>query len=146
MKANDNKIFILLHVDDLLVTGHADKVEKELIPALKGSYKISCSIMKEMGDELTFLKRLHVLVSDALMLIRPHHKHVAQLKEIMAIHPKAFPKKTPAHPAIDNEDNTAELSEEDLTKYRSAVGILSYLAADLPHCQHCMHSFPGNLR
>ena len=71
------------------------------------------------------------------MLIKPHHKHVAQLKEILAIHPKAFPKKTPTHPAIDSEGTTAALSEEDLTKYRSAVGILLYLAADWPHCQHC---------
>ena len=70
------------------------------------------------------------------MLIKPHHKHVAQLKEILAIHPKAYPKKTPAHPAIDNEDNTADLNEADMGKVRSAVGILLYLAADLPHCQH----------
>ena len=69
LKTKDNKLFILLHVDDLLVTGHADKVQKQLIPALQSSYKISYSIMKEMGDELTFLKRRHILVSDRLMLI-----------------------------------------------------------------------------
>ena len=104
LNTKDNKLFILLHVDDLLVTGHADKVQKQLIPALQSAYKISYSIMKEMGEELTFLKRRHVLVNDRLMLIKSHHKHVAQLKEIMDIHPKAYPKKTPAHPAIDNED------------------------------------------
>ena len=90
LKTKDNKLFILLHVDDLLVvTGHADKVQKQLIPALQSAYKISYSIMKEMGDELTFLKRRHILVNDRLMLIKSHHKHVAQLKEIMDIHPKA---------------------------------------------------------
>ena len=136
LKTKDNKLFILLHVDDLLVTGQADKVQKQLIPALQSAYKISYSIMKEMGDELTFLKRRHVLVIDRLMLIKSHHKHVAQLKEIMDIHPKAYPKKTPAHPAIDNEDTTSKLKEADLTKFRSAVGIL--LSADLPHCQHCI--------
>ena len=130
LKTKDNKLFILLHVDDLLVTGHADKVQKQLIPALQSAYKISYSIMKEMGDELTFLKRRHILVNDRLMLIKSHHKHVAQLKEIMDIHPKAYPKKTPAHPAIDNEDTTSKLKEADLTKIRSAVGVLLYLAAD----------------
>ena len=90
LKTKDNKLFILLHVDDLLVvTGHADKVQKQLIPALQSAYKISYSIMKDMGDELTFLKRRHILVNDRLMLIKSHHKHVAQLKEIMDIHPKA---------------------------------------------------------
>ena len=138
LRTKDNKLFILLHVDDLLVTGHADKVQKQLILALHSAYKISYSIMKEMGNELTFLKRWHVLVNDRLMLIKSHHKHVAQLKEIMDIHPKAYPKKTPAHPAIDNEDITSKLKEADLTKFRSAVGILLYLAADLPHCQHCI--------
>ena len=138
LKTKDNKLFILLHVDDLLVTGHADKVQKQLLPALQSAYKISYSIMKEMGDELTFLKRRHILVNDRLMLIKSHHKHVAQLKEIVDLHPKAYPKKTPAHPAIDNEDTTSKLKEAYLTKVRSAVGILFYLAADLPHCQHCI--------
>ena len=45
LKTKDNKLFILLHVDDLLVTGHCDKVEKELMPALKSTYKISFSLM-----------------------------------------------------------------------------------------------------
>ncbi len=138
LKTKDKKLFIFLHVDDLLVTGHCDKVEKELIPALKSTYKISFSLMRQMGDELTFLKRRHVLLSDELVLIKPHHKHVAQLKEILAIHPKAYPKKTPAHPAIDNKHTTANLNETDMAKFRSAVSILLYLAADLPHCQHCM--------
>ena len=142
LKTKDSKLFILLDVDDLLVTGLADKVQKQLIPALQSAYKISYSIMKEMGDELTFLKRRHILVNDRLMLIKSHHKHVSQLKETMdihpKIHPKAYPQKTPAHPAIDNEGTTSKLKEADLTKFRSAVGILLYLAADLPHCQHCI--------
>ena len=138
LKTKDNKLFILLHVDGLLVTGHADKVQKQLLPALRSAYKISYSIMREMGDELTFLKRRNILVNDRLMLIKSHHKHVAQLKEIVDIHPKAYPKKTPAHPAIDNEDTTSKLKEADLTKFGSAVGILLYLAADLLYCQHCI--------
>ena len=138
LKTKDNKLFILLHVDDLLVTGHADKVQKQLIPALQSAYKILYSIMKEMGDELTFLKRRRILAKDRLLLIKSHQQHVAQLKEIVDIHPKAYPKKTPAHPAIDNEDTISKLKEADLTKFRSAVGILLFLAADLPHCQHCI--------
>ena len=47
LKTKDNKLFILLHVDDLLVTSHADKVQKQLIPALQSAYKIWYSVMKE---------------------------------------------------------------------------------------------------
>ena len=49
LKTKDNKLFILLHVDDLLVTGHADKVQKQLIPSLQSVYKISYSIMRVMN-------------------------------------------------------------------------------------------------
>ena len=138
LKTKDNKLFILLHVDDFLVTGHVDMVEKRLIPALKSSYKISYSIIRQMGEELTFLKRSHVLLNDELMLIKPHHRHISHLKEIVSVHPKAYPKKTPSHPSIDDEDDTVLLSAEMMAKYRSAVGTLLYLAADLPHCQHCI--------
>ena len=92
----------------------------------------------KMGDELTFLKRRRILVNDRLLLIKSHHKHVAQLKAMMDTHPKAYPKKTPAHPAIDNEDTTSKLTEADLTKFRGAAGILLYVAADLRRCQHCI--------
>ena len=67
------------------------------------------------------------MVNDRLMLIKSHHKHVAQLKEVMD-----------THPAIDTEDTTSKLKEADLTEFRRAVGILLYLAADLPLCQHCI--------
>ena len=64
------------------------------------------------------------------MLIKSHHKYVAQLKEILGIHPKAYPKKTPAHPAIDNEDDSENLNEADMGKFRSAVGLLLYFVAE----------------
>ena len=38
------------------------------------------------------------------MLIKPHHKHIAQLKEIVAVHAKACSKKTPSLPAVDDEE------------------------------------------
>ena len=138
LKTKDNELFILLHGDDFLVTGHVDMVEKRLIPASKSVYKISYSITRQMGEELTFLKRRHVLPSDELMLIKPYHKHIAQLEAIVAVRPKAYPKKTPSHPAIDDDDNSALLDDSEMSKYRSAAGILLFLAADLPHCQRCI--------
>ena len=52
-------------------------------------------MMRQMGEELTFLKRR-------------------------------------------DEDNSALLNDSEMSKYRSAVGISLYLAADLPQCQHCI--------
>ena len=124
------------------MTGYCDKVEKELIPALKNAYQISFSLTRQMGDELTFLKRRHVLVSEELMLIKSHHNNVAQLKGILGIHPKAYPKKTPAHPAMDNEGNSENLNEADMGKFRSAAGRLGKLSCGLASMSAC-YSFSG---
>ena len=61
-------------------------------------------------------------------------------EKIMAIHPKVFPKNTPTHPAIDHENTTTALSEEDLTKYRSVVKNCFVFGSGFAtlHCQHCI--------
>ena len=45
-------------------------------------------------------------------------------------------KKTPGHADMDQCDDTSELSPELARNFRTCVGILLYLASDLPHCQH----------
>ena len=37
---------------------------------------------------------------------------------------------------LDEKDDTEALNVEEASQYRSCVGILLYLATDLPHCQH----------
>ncbi len=46
------------------------------------------------------------------------------------------PKKVPGPPVIDEVDDSATLDAAEPTVFRSCVGILLYLAADLPHYQH----------
>ena len=48
------------------------------------------------------------------------------------------PKKVPGHPLIDEVDNSATLDAAESSVFRSCVGKLLYLAADLPHCQHAI--------
>ena len=45
-------------------------------------------------------------------------------------------KKTPAHSDIDRADTTENLSGDVASIFRTCVGILMYLANDVPHCQY----------
>jgi len=96
-------------------------------------YDISMQCIEKLGDELTFLKRLHVLYPDGRLTLQTHHKHVMQL---CSMNPKVQNKKSPGHSDIDREDTMAALTAETSTVFRTCVGILMHLANDLPHCQY----------
>ena len=98
-----------------------------LIPILEKQYSISVSTMDKPGDELTFLKRTHIL-KDNMMLIQPHPKHFAQLYEIVGITGK-HTKKFAGHAEMDAPHNSKELDSDQATQFRRAVGILVYLMA-----------------
>ena len=55
---------------------------------------------------------------------------------LLGLNAKNQNKKSPAHADIDLEDKSEELQSGDATTFRTCVGILMYLANDLPHCQY----------
>ena len=136
MSTEDQKCVILLHVDDMLVCGHGGFVHSKLIPTLERFHKISSEFLKDVGDEIIFLKRSHKLLEGNMLAISPHHKHVDQLMRITGIRQTSRPKSTPGHPLLDEVDETGLLDEKESSDFRSCVGILLYLSNDIPHCQH----------
>ena len=70
------------------------------------------------------------------LVIQTHHKHVEQMCKLLGLNKKPQRKKTPGHSDMDQCDNTGELSPESARNFRTRVGILLYLAADFPPCQH----------
>ena len=70
------------------------------------------------------------------MTIKMHHKHVQHLCELLGLNPKLQNKKTPGHPTMDEIDDSGSLDNVQAGIYRTCVGVLLYLAADFPHCQH----------
>ena len=123
----DNASFFFTF-DDLFVTGSKQYVNEVLIPCLKAKYSVAVDSVENPGDEVSLLKCSHVLLEGGKMLIRSHHKHFSQLKELLGVSKKDFAKKTPSHPRIDDIDETPALADSDASKYRSAVGTLLYLA------------------
>ena len=91
---------LMLHVDDVLCLSHKDYLECVLLPALKAKYKISSEKVENPGDELTFLKRRHVLLSENELAVQSHPKHLERLFDLVPINRNLKPKKTPGHPML----------------------------------------------
>ena len=131
----NEKCCVMIHVDDILLTGEREYVTNVVIPKFKEKYKISYDLVDEPGGELSFLKRRHWLHAEDEMIIQPHVKHTARLFELLGIKTTLHPKKTPAHPEINEPDVSKELSSEESSKFRTCIGILLYLSSDLIECQ-----------
>ena len=135
LRAPNCQALILLHVDDLLVMGDYSFIELQLLPVLKEKYKLSMELMKDPGGEVTFLKRNHVLMSKTEMVIYPHEKHFHKLFDLLKIKRSWKPKNVPSHTMINEIDSFAELGPQQASTFRSAVGVLLYMASDLVECQ-----------
>ena len=86
---------LLIHVDDVLYAGskqHCDAFER----IVQEQYDVSIERLHEVGDQITFLKRQHILWHDNVLLLQPPLKHFSKLIEIVgcdiAVH---RPRKTP---------------------------------------------------
>eukprot|EP00435_Cladocopium_sp_Y103_P007348 s890_g2.t1 len=136
LRSGGCKCLLMLHVDDVLCLSTKDYLECVLLLTLKAKYKLSCEKVEKPGDELTFLKRRHILLSDDEMAIQSHPKHLERLFDLMQINRNLKPKRTPGHPLLDEPDETAELGPSDSSTYRSCVGVLLFIASDYVECQY----------
>ena len=72
----DRSRLIRLHVDDMLVAGEKHLVTEKLLGVLKQHYKVSCGVMQETGDEISFPKRNHPFLEGGKMVIQSHPLHI----------------------------------------------------------------------
>ena len=109
---------------------------QKLVKCLQQRYEVSTQIMEKPGDEVSFLKRRMTLQHGDRITIGTHHKHVDQMCNLLGLNRKLQNKKSPGHSDMDQVDTTNEVSPAAAKAFRTCVGILLYLACDLPHCQH----------
>ncbi|CAE7264057.1 unnamed protein product [Symbiodinium sp. CCMP2592] len=127
----------MVHVDDMLSAGLTARLQ-ELENHLKSKFKVSSEWIRQVGDEVSFLKRRLILVSPNLLVVEPDIKYLEKLLKITGLDGakeryKAAPFPTGGLPTDLSSDR--ELNSESASKYRSALGILMYLASDLLACQ-----------
>ena len=125
-----NFAVIVMHVDDLMILSHQAWLKKKLLPFLEEHFEIHYEIMEKPGDQLSFLKREHVLRDDWTISISSDSRYVAKMIELAGILPTTKPKPTPTLTALMEPDLTEELGAEDSSKFRSIVGIGLYFAHD----------------
>ena len=138
LKSPQTECALLLHVDDVLCLVKQDYLRNVLEPTLRKKYKISLEVLENAGDELTFLKRRHILLSEYELGIQSHPKHLEKLFEMMKINRNLKPKHVPVHQLLDEPDETNELPADKAKIYRSCIGILLYIASDFVECQYAI--------
>ena len=122
--SNDtHTIALLIHVDDLIVTG-TEEAMSSLLQKLEESYKVSV----EMGDQVSFLKRT-VTSEGGTTKIQVNDKY---LDGIVSLFEGVKLRRTLNEVVLD--EKPLETAEE-VGKFRSGVGTLLYLAGDRPDIQ-----------
>ena len=127
-----------VHVDDMLCGGVTTVLER-LEQHLASKFKISSEWLKEVGDEVSFLKRRHLLVSPELLVIEPNVKYIDKLLEVTGLSRGNHRSKGTPFPTgtlATEQANDKPLDSATATRFRSAVGILMYMSSDLIACQY----------
>ena len=130
----------LLHVDDLLAAGVTSVLE-DCCAQLCKKYTISVQWIRDVNDQLMFLKKRHILISDGELCIQVHGKHLERLLDMTGLSKAKVrawqsPMPTGTLPTETNDD--PELPPAEASVFRSCVGILLYLQADIPEAQFCI--------
>ena len=80
-----------------------------------------------------------MMVKDDVIHIQQNPRHYEKLFEVAGkTSSKMKPKKTPCHDLMTEEDKTEYLDATTSSAYRSAMGILMYLASDLVECANTL--------
>ena len=136
-KAKKDRIFLTIHVDDLLVVGDEDEVERFFNYLTEVGWRYEKQGPMEYREKFEYLKRKIHTCNEGIV-IRPDEKHVEELVQLCNILGKC-PKKTTTSAdfnKLSKENDDVPLPEEMQAKYRSVVGKLLYLAPDRPDIQY----------
>ena len=121
-------LFLLLHVDDMMLCGMKSEVEK-LIQELKSELNISYKIAQHEGDQFEFLKRKYVLREDGIDILPGGYAETM----IEAFEKRYGPVKLQQVPCGDDAQEistSGPLLMEEAKLYRSLVGSGIYLSQE----------------
>ena len=128
-KADDEaggRLFLTIHVDDLLLVGDEQEVERFIKYMEQKSWKVEKRGPLYQGT-VSYLKRG--------VTIRPDKERIKALAKVTNVENKRF-RNTPGDgnfTKLSKEDEP--MANEDVTSYRSAVGKLLYISPDRPDIQ-----------
>ena len=138
MKTKD--IYITVHVDDVFMVGK-EKSLRAFVNYLKEEMKWSVEEKGPFrsGETFHYLKREFVMYDDWCDIRCDYRQYESLAKDVEDIFKKAC-RKTPTNQEFSKKDDSEELQGEDITRYRSVVGRLMYLAGERPGAQFAIQS------
>ncbi|CAH9137156.1 unnamed protein product, partial [Cuscuta epithymum] len=123
-------VYILLYVDDILITGSSVVLVRSIIQSLSTQFA-----MKDLGDIHFFLGLQTKRTSKGLFLSQ--HKYISDLLRRFHLH-TVKPIRTPLPSRTTLSLTDGELLT-DATEYRSMVGALQYLILTRPDITYAVH-------
>ena len=135
-KAHDEgggRLFLTIHVDDLLLIGDEEEVERFISYMEQKSWKVEKRGPLYQGN-FSYLKRNMEMIENGIV-IRPDKEHIKALAKVTNVENRKF-RTTPGDSNFTKLSKDDEpMADEDVTKYRSAVGKILYIAPDRPDIQ-----------
>ncbi|CAL1143463.1 unnamed protein product [Cladocopium goreaui] len=121
--ARNDKMMLLVHVDNVMLMGDKTYVHEIFLPLLKKKFDLSCELLKDAGDSILFLKRLYTRVDDGIV-VKPGN-YIQKMLE-------AFEER------FGMVRIQQELNGPDSTTYRPVTGMASYLAQERYDIAYCV--------
>ena len=133
----ENLMYLTVHVDDVFIVGREDKV-RELIQHFKEEkrWNVEEKGPFRQGDKFFYLKRQFNLGMRHCD-IRCDRKQYDSFEKEVDVYSR-FYRKTPFDANFTKKDDSAELEGAEITKYRSIVGRLMYMAGERPDAQYAI--------
>ena len=131
---DDGRLYLTIHVDDLLLVGN-EKVAEGFIKFMEDKGWKTEKRGPLRSGSFSYLKRQMEIIEKGIT-IRPDQQHIKDLAKLTKVDQKKF-RSTPGDGNFNKLSKEDEpMNPEDITKYRSAVGKLLYIAPDRPDIQY----------
>jgi hypothetical protein len=134
----ETKVKLVVHVDDMIIGGPKEAV-RAFLKQLKEHLLFKEQPVLAADHHLTFLGRQITQVSDRVLQVTPNLTIMDRLKEIFSLQETSNPVPTPTIATWKRGEGT--LLDSDLhSQFRTAIGIMQYVAGDRPDMLYAIRS------
>ena len=140
----EKEMYITVHVDDIFMVGNEATLKNfaQYMQKKKG-WNIEVKGPFDMNEKFHYFKREFWPGTEGCD-IRCGYKQYESLAKDTDVYKKAY-RKTPMDQSFAKKDESPLLEGEDITKYRSVVGRLMYLAGERPDAQFSIQSLARSM-
>ena len=128
---------LMIHVDDVVLCGSTKYWNEVFLKKLGEKYTLNATALGDVGSSISLLKRKLVRLPHGLALVPG-----TDVNKAIQLFEQSFGRAN----AIQMEDLSSPLSNEEAFHYRSVVGMLLYLARDRPGLLFVMKEFSQKMR